>query len=232
MTAANILFGLNGVDQWTDSEVYQHFGAPNTAPLLCLDGSAPPPSAPRHIVEPINFEGIDPSLLSGNICIIDFGLSFRAESPPPGIPGTPRSYLAPELCFGAPRSPENDIWGLGCVIFELYTARVLFPLIFDQLDLLVGTIVDTLGQLPAHWEGHFVHQADRSIQPGRKDFWYDPSFKPNRPLQRQIAEKCPQIPEHQRRLFLQLLAGALCLDPIHRLGAAEIAAHPWLSEAQ
>jgi serine/threonine protein kinase len=116
------------------------------------------------------------------------------------------------------------------VIFELYTAPVLFPLIFDQLDLVVGTIVDTLGQLPPHWEGHFVHQADRPIDPGRKDFWYDPPFKPNRPLERQIAEKWPQISEHRRRLFVRLLSSALCLDPIHRLGAAEIAVHPWLSE--
>jgi serine/threonine-protein kinase SRPK3 len=99
LTSANILFGLNVVDHWTDLEVYQHLGAPNTAQLLCLDDSAPPSSAPRHIIEAINFKCIDPSMLSGNVYIVDFGLSFRTESPPPGIPGTPRSYLAPDLCF-------------------------------------------------------------------------------------------------------------------------------------
>ncbi len=229
LTHANVLFGLRGVDRWTDSEVYQHFGLPNKAQLLCLDGSVPPPSAPRQIVEAINFNNIDPRLLSGNVCIVDFGLSFRTENPPPGIPGTPRSFLAPELCFGAPRSPSNDVWGLGCLIFELYANRILFPLVFDRLDLLIGTIVNTLGQLPPQLEGHFVDQADRVIKPGQKDFWYDPSFKPGRPLERQITVKCPQIPEHQKPLFQQLLASALCLDPVRRLGAADIAAHPWFS---
>lgn len=189
----------------------------------------PPPPAPRQIVEAIDFNKIDPGLLSGNVCIVDFGLSFRTEKPPPGIPGTPRPFLAPELCFGAPRSPSNDVWGLGCLIFELYTTWVLFLLIFDQLELLIGTIVDTLGQLPLHWEGHFVNQTDRVMEPGQKDFWYDPSFKPGRPLERQIIDKCPQIPEHQRPLFQQLLASALCLDPVHRLAATEIAAHAWFS---
>ncbi len=209
----------------------KHFGLPKQAPLFCRDGSDPPPSAPRQIVEPINFKTMNPGLLSGRVCIVDFGLSFRTENPPPGIPGTPRFFLAPELCFGATRSPSNDVWGLGCLIFELSAARVLFPLIFQQFDELVGTIVNTLGQLPSQWEGHFVHQAERIFEPGQKSFWYDPSFEPDRLLERQIADKCPQILEHQRPLFLQLLACALCLDPAHRAGAAEIAAHPWFSSA-
>ncbi|KAK3941991.1 kinase-like domain-containing protein [Diplogelasinospora grovesii] len=231
LTHANVLFGLRDIDRWSDSEVYQHFGAPKEAQLLlCLDDSLPPPSAPRHIVEAINFRDIDSGLLSGNICIVDFGLSFFTERPPPGIPGTPRSFLAPELCFGAPRSPANDVWALGCLIFELYTGWVLFPLIFDQLDLLVGTIVDTLGQLPPHWEGRFANQADRVFEPGQKDFWYDPSFELGRPLECQIVEKCPQLPEHQSRLLLQLLASSLSLDPANRLSAAEIVSHAWFSQ--
>ena len=226
------MLGLRGVDRWSDSEVYQHFGPPKTAPLLCLDGSFPPPSAPRQIVEAVDFGNIDPGLISGDVCIVDFGLSFRTENLPLGIPGTPRSFLAPELCFGALRSPSNDVWGLGCLIFELYAARVLFPLVFDQLELLIGTIVGTLGQLPSHWEGHFVNQADRVLKPGEKDFWYDPSFQPGRSLERQIADTCPQISDHQRQLFRQLLASALCLDPVRRLTAAEIAVHPWFARKE
>jgi hypothetical protein len=102
--------------------------------------------------------------------------------------------------------------------------------VFDQLDILIGTIVDTLGQLPSQWEGHFVNQEERVFETGQKDFWYDPSFKPSRPLDRQIIEKCPGIPEDQMPLFLQLLLGTLCLDPVHRLSALEIAAHSWFSQ--
>jgi serine/threonine protein kinase len=227
---ANVLFALRDVDRWTDSEVYQHFGPPKIAPLRFIDGSIPQPTGPRQITEAISFNTINPELLSGDICIIDFGLSFRTKSPPPGIPGTPRSFLAPELCFGLPRSPSNDVWSLGCLIFELYSTRVLFPLVFDQLDILIGTIVDTLSQLPSQWEGHFVTQEERVFETGQKDFWYDPSFKPSRPLDRQIIEKCPGIPEDQMPLFLQLLLGTLCLDPVHRLSALEIAAHSWFSQ--
>ncbi|KAI1740958.1 kinase domain-containing protein [Xylaria scruposa] len=217
LTHANVLLGLRDVSRWSDSEVYQRLGAPNTAQLLRLDGSLPPPCAPKHIVEAIQFKNIDPGLLSGSVCIVDFGLSFLTEHPPPGIPGTPYSFLAPELCFGAPRSPSNDIWALGCLIFELYTGRLLFPVIFDRFDILVGTIVNTLGRLPLHWEGHFVNQTDRIFEPGQKDFWFDPSFEPEKPL-KTIAGQCPQP---QKRLLLELLAGLLSLDPSNRPTAAE-----------
>ncbi|KAI0404077.1 kinase domain-containing protein [Xylaria palmicola] len=225
LTHANVLFGLRDVSRWSDSEVYQHLGAPNTAQLLRLNGSLPPPWAPKYIVEAIQFKDIDPDLLSGNICIVDFGISFLVDRPPSDIFGIPLSFMAPELCFGAPRSPSNDVWAMGCLIFELYTGRVLFPIIFDRLDILVGTIVNTLGQLPSHWEGHFVYQADRVFEPGQKDFWFDPSFEPGKPLET-IAVKCPQP---HRRFLLELLTDLLRLDPSNRPTAAETASHPLLS---
>jgi serine/threonine-protein kinase SRPK3 len=200
------------------------------AQLLHLDASLPLSSAPRYVVEAINFRNLDSCLLSGLVCIVDFGLSFLTNDAPPGIPATPRSFLAPELCFGAPQSSANDIWALGCLMFELNANCLLFPLIFDRLDILVGTIVDKLGQLPPHWEGHFVLQAHRSLPQGQKDFWYDPSFRSSRPLEGQIAEKCAQFPEEYRRLLLQLLASLLSLDPAGRLCTADIVSHPWFSE--
>lgn len=225
-----MLFALHDVANWTDSEVYRYLGAPRKTQLLRMDGS--PAAAPREVVEGINFRSVDPKLLSGQACIVDFGLSFRSSNPPPEIPGISRSFLAPELCFGYLESQASDVWSLGCVIFELHSSRVLFPLIFDQLDLLIGTIVDTLGNLPDQWEGRFVNQADRRLEPGQKDFWYDPSFAPGRALEKQIKDKCPQISEQQRDVLLRLLRGMLSIDPVHRLSAADMASHPYLQSHQ
>lgn len=38
-----------------------------------------------------------------------------------------RYYRSPEAILGIKPSPAIDIWALGCVIFELYTGRILFP---------------------------------------------------------------------------------------------------------
>lgn len=225
-----MLFALHDVANWTDSEVYRHLGAPRKTQLLLMDGS--PAAAPREVVEGINFRSLDPKLLSGQACIVDFGLSFRSGNPPSEIPGIPRSFLAPELCFGYLESQASDVWSLGCVIFELHSSRILFPLIFDQLDLLIGTIVDTLGNLPDQWEGQFINQADRRLEPGQKDFWYDPSFTPGRALEQQIKDKCPQISEEQRDVLLRLLRGMLWIDPVHRLSTADMVSHPYLQSHQ
>jgi serine/threonine-protein kinase PRP4 len=38
-----------------------------------------------------------------------------------------RFYRAPEIMLGCPYDEMVDMWSVGCVLFELYTAQVLFP---------------------------------------------------------------------------------------------------------
>ncbi|KAK0703641.1 kinase-like domain-containing protein [Lasiosphaeria miniovina] len=186
---------------------------------------------------PIDFKRFNPGLLSGDICIADFGQSFKIENDNPGMPPMKLSFLAPESFFKSPRLPTSDVWGVGCVIFELYTGRVLFPALNESVHQVIAAIVETLGPLPADWKGYLGHQAgpvlgddgELVIWPER-DFWFDPNLMPNRPLEGQIDYSCSWIPEHKRGLFLQLLTGALCFNHTARLTPAEVAANPWFSQ--
>ena len=67
------------------------------------------------------------------IKLVDFGLARRITEPA-GAPkltrrgeilGTP-SYVAPELLRGAPVSPSVDLYGMGCLLFEMLTGAPPF----------------------------------------------------------------------------------------------------------
>jgi serine/threonine protein kinase len=55
--------------------------------------------------------------------LLDFGLSWRAESiPDPALAGTP-PYLAPERLKGGPPTPLCDVYSLGVMMYELIAGR-------------------------------------------------------------------------------------------------------------
>lgn len=120
-------------------------GPTKTASLKLLNGSYSP-HAPKKVVQAVNFSNISLDLL-GNIRITDFGQSFFAKDPPDGL-GTPLSFFAPEMCFGIPPSKSSDIWALACLIFEIQSSVRLFPIVFDNAYIMLGTIVDVLGPFP------------------------------------------------------------------------------------
>lgn len=65
------------------------------------------------------------------VCVFqlcDFGSAFRWETenePTPYL--VSRFYRAPEVIMGLRHTPAVDMWSVACVLFELYTGRVLFP---------------------------------------------------------------------------------------------------------
>ena len=57
--------------------------------------------------------------------VIDFGSStFRGD--PHSSYVQSRSYRAPEVVVGLPYTSKIDIFSLGCILAELFQARVLF----------------------------------------------------------------------------------------------------------
>lgn len=83
----------------------------------------------------------------GVLQIADFGLArMLFEDPPPGEAGreytnmvVTRWYRPPELLLGERRyTPAIDLWGVGCIIAEMYKSKPIMPgkSDLDQLDLI------------------------------------------------------------------------------------------------
>ena len=54
-----------------------------------------------------------------------------------------RAYRAPEVILGLPYDTKIDIWSFGCVLYELYTGKVLF--LNDSLTTLLARVNAVLG---------------------------------------------------------------------------------------
>ncbi|KAH3686024.1 hypothetical protein WICPIJ_003024 [Wickerhamomyces pijperi] len=75
-------------------------------------------------LKPENIMLISPD--SFDLKIIDFGSSaYKDELTYPYIQS--RFYRAPEVLLGARYTTQIDIWSFGCVIYEMYKGRPLFP---------------------------------------------------------------------------------------------------------
>lgn len=126
-------------------------GSPIRQRLLTYSGNPPPPGphGPDYIMAPLDFCNSSTSVLSSEICIVDFDQSFTANDPPPGHPGIPAKYLAPEVAVGGPLSPASDVWALVCAIFRIRTGEDLF-FDFDTACPIaaLNQIIKTLGRPP------------------------------------------------------------------------------------
>ncbi|TAQ91209.1 hypothetical protein B7494_g391 [Chlorociboria aeruginascens] len=225
LTYSNVLFELQDIQSWSKIQIYEHLGPVKTAPLKLLDGSYSP-HAPKRVVQAVNFSNIGPKSL-GNIRIIDFGQSFFAKNPPDDL-GTSPSFFAPEICFGFPPSKNSDIWALACLIFEIQSSRMLFPMVFDNVYIMLGTIAGVLGPFPATWEHAFTCRDQTEYDPVL--WWYDESFQPSRPLASLVNKHSPHLLPSQQETFLKLLQGVLAYEPTQRLSAKDITSYPWFSE--
>jgi serine/threonine-protein kinase PRP4 len=78
--------------------------------------------------------------------ICDFGSGMLAED----IEITPylvsRFYRPPEVILGLPYDSSMDLWSVGCVIFELFVGRILFP--GKSNNDMVNKIMEIKGSIP------------------------------------------------------------------------------------
>lgn len=117
------------------------------------------PNAPQYLVYPIDWYDVDVSLIQREVCLIDFGESFRVTSDEslglsPNIPknlGIPGSYRSPELILEKKAGIGSDLWALGCTLFEIRTGRKLFEPFDDEDDNYLDDFVLVFGVLPEPW---------------------------------------------------------------------------------
>ncbi|KAF4987266.1 hypothetical protein FGRMN_10468 [Fusarium graminum] len=148
---ANILLKLAKLDHLSEDQLFSQIGQPIRIQVKSESEEGLPASSPKYLVQPADIAGLGNEFLTEEICIIDFGESYRFSSPPEDL-GIPENYLPPEVLLELPGSvgPACDLWALGCTLFEIREQLPLFYMIYDN-DELVAEMVRFFGKLPDNW---------------------------------------------------------------------------------
>lgn len=146
LTSGNILLDIANLDHLSTEQLYETFGSPSAVAMDTSSGEPLPASAPRYVVQAIDTVKLF-AHRTGNIKIIDFGSSYRLETPPPEL-GIPIHYQSPELILNHKIGKEGDVWALACVIFEMRMRQRLFYSFFADPMGVAESMRDVLGRFP------------------------------------------------------------------------------------
>lgn len=158
---------------------------------------------------------IDPSTVRLKIC--DFGSAKQLEPNQPSVSYIcSRYYRAPELIVGCTvYTTKIDIWGLGCVVAEMFLGRPIFQ--GQSLELQLKEISKLLG-------------------PPTKTFFFksNPEYKGNMFLTKlfscTVKERFEHIFSNSPPDVIDLLLKVLVYDPEFRASAQSLLLHPFFSE--
>lgn len=201
------MFGLAPLGSYDTTTKYQYTGRPQKVVIpgeLWKPGELVMPMAPRK------------DLVTNDIHIGDFGLAIRAGTPVVQKVQSPAMFCAPERVHGVAPGFASDMWSYICLLAQLYLGC---PLFWGRAHSTVITfIVDTLGPLPAHWEGSYVTGG------GSKPEWYDQHQMPDldMSLELKVTRQRPEISAAERRLVLTMLRWGLSYTPELRPTAAQL----------
>ncbi|KAK5166514.1 uncharacterized protein LTR77_008057 [Saxophila tyrrhenica] len=140
----------------------------------------------------------------GSIKIIDFGVASWVDK---HLSNNiqPEHLRPPEVFLRAPWGPPVDIWSLGCLVIELVKGHVAFPGkaakdgSHSSEDDHLGQYMEVFGPMPPA----LLSRGSRTSE------YFDGE-----------AEEVP--------IFVDILEGALTLDPQYRKTAKELLHHDWL----
>ncbi|KAF5234764.1 hypothetical protein FANTH_11953 [Fusarium anthophilum] len=193
--------------------------------------------------------------LDGHWNIIDENLKVKLSdmggayffNDPPKKPIVAIGLRAPELILKGELHETQDIWSLGCILFEMITGRPIFYIFgggkhdtsLDDEHLL--EIVEKLGPLPEelfrHWktsslyyneDGKIYNWMIDGVPEGEDPVTTDPSEL--EPMEKAFDEKCPEMAEEEAQEVKELIRWILQYDPAKRPSAEEILRHPWFAE--
>mmetsp|Transcript_14649 Transcript_14649/g.26369 ORF Transcript_14649/g.26369 Transcript_14649/m.26369 type:complete len:619 (+) Transcript_14649:5-1861(+) len=155
-----------------------------------------------------------------------------------------RFYRAPEIMLGIKYDEQSDIWSIGCVLYELYTAKILYP----------GKNNNDMLRYHMEYNGNFPK---RLIKKGKfKDMHFDenqhylqvkvdPLSKlelkqprkdlqtPNKSFLKALKSHSSKLDEKGRKKLVQLadlLTKMFNMDPQRRLTVEQCLQHPFIKE--
>ncbi|KAK7558868.1 protein kinase [Phyllosticta citricarpa] len=197
----NLLFQRPELEHWTEEEVFENLGEPETEPVERLDKKPHGKEAPDYSVT-LAIVGMRSKELaeSTRITISDFGQSFFAADNHDSLQ-TPRRYAPPEHFFKDHLGPAVDVWTVGLSIYTILSAHSLFEAFYPNPDVIIAEMVDTLGHPPDRWwnsweKKHEFFAADGSLVKGSP-----------RPLAVRLKRAGDTIGNNEQKSLEQLLRG-------------------------
>ncbi|CAD2220500.1 Protein kinase domain/Protein tyrosine kinase, putative [Angomonas deanei] len=133
-----------------------------------------------------------------------------------------RHYRSPEVILGLGWMYSTDMWSMGCIIYELFTGKLLYDTHDDHEHL--HLMEKTLGRLPAEWAGRGGIESTRVLfnSSGTLRPCGDPKH-----LAR-IARARPVQDIIRDDLLRDLIYGLLHYDRQKRLTARQMSTHPYV----
>lgn len=136
-----------------------------------------------------------------------------------------RHYRAPEVILGLGWMYPADMWSMGCILFELFSGKLLFDT-HDNLEHL-HMMARCLGQIPEDWGPHC------GLDDG-KVLFTPPMMSHLRPPAASSAGKLSRARTIRESikddLFYSLIQGLLCYDKNRRTTAKQMATHPFVAK--
>jgi len=216
----------------SESQILQLLGPIVDQSLRLRKGPVPRSKhAPKRIVAPASFSGLDPSTLT-TIQINDLSCAFTSDIPPPTL-GCPLIWFPAELVFGYPASTKSDVWQLAALIFYIYTDTAMFQVGIKVFYALIAFVVQWHGPLLSSWRGKFdwSHYLYGQIDPTKPpvtapepDCWFDGSLS-TESFEDRIAEAASYLSPSQQHELRRLLVDMVALEPEKRISAAEADRH-------
>lgn len=166
-------------------------------------------------IKPENLLVEDMQHIDKGVRLIDFGGTIEAREWCDRIIQT-RQYRAPEVILGLPFTEKADIWSVGCLLAEMVTGDMLFPVHDNRAHL--AMIERVVGKFPEH------------MAFGNPNFDYGAvKFPCNGQSPDTIEIVCEQEPLKRQfgddlRIYA-ILRRALAIDPNKRYSAQEILDH-------
>ncbi|EAN88562.1 putative kinetoplastid kinetochore protein 19 [Trypanosoma cruzi] len=171
------------------------------------------------VIDPVTRKATPPDPCRIRIC--DLGGCCDERHSRTAIVST-RHYRSPEVVLGLGWMYSTDMWSMGCIIYELYTGKLLYDT-HDNLEHL-HLMEKTLGRLPQEWAGRCGTEEARQLYNSVAQL--RPCTDPKH-LAR-IARARPVREVISDKLLCDLIYGLLHYDRQKRLTARQMTTHQYV----
>eukprot|EP00930_Biecheleria_cincta_P024113 TRINITY_DN17300_c0_g1_i2.p1 TRINITY_DN17300_c0_g1~~TRINITY_DN17300_c0_g1_i2.p1 ORF type:complete len:492 (-),score=67.02 TRINITY_DN17300_c0_g1_i2:70-1545(-) len=182
--------------------------------------------------------GIIPPYLrpvSADIKIIDFGNATYEEEHHSSVINT-RQYRGPEVVLETGWNEKSDIWSVGCILMELYTADLLFGTHENLehlalMERIIGPLPGALLERAPHEVKQKYLASSPSSRHGYRLNWPDGASSPA--SESHVACQLPlaQHVQREHQLLASLVSQLLTHDMSRRPSASEALRHKFFAES-